>query len=344
MNAGSPDPFGDEGIKNIIESLDQGILVTDLQGRLILWNSVVDQHFRIENMSPDKTLKALFPNFWEEYRGRIWGDILLSEIIQGGLKKKLSRFPLKTSNGKIRYFDLKGSPLRNPLGEIIGAVLAMNDVTDNIYLENQMMRQARTTSLADLGASIAHEIRNPLNSISLNIQLIKEWLDRPNEVSQEEMRETIGNVLSEIHRLNERIRYFLKFSRMQDVHLLVEDLNGCVQQVLKLLAEEARIANVTLFETLSPSLPNVKIDRNLLAQAIYNICLNGIQAMKPQGGGMLEVVTQTNSDYVLLEIKDNGPGLAPEVMDKLFNLFFTTKEDGTGLGLAIANQIGRAHV
>ena len=328
-------------LKETIDSMEQSVVVVNIDNKMLVWNSVMEQNFLTEKDFSGKTLNSIFPAFWEEYKGEIWGETLVNEVIKKGNSEKMYRFPLKTAKSQIRYFDLKASPLKNNKQNIIGAILTMNDVTDSINLEKQLLRQAKTASLANLGASIAHEIRNPLNSISLNIQLIKEWILKP-EVSQKEMIETVDNVLSEINRLNDLIRYFLKFSRLPEPELIVGNIDSCVQQALKLLYEQAKRLNVDIIENLSKT-SEILMDKNLLSQAIYNICLNGIQAMKSQGGGRLEISSFDTSGYVMLEIKDNGHGFLTETKDKLFELFFTTKEDGSGLGLPIANQIIEKH-
>ena len=334
-------PSGDY-IENIIQSLEQNLAVIDTKQRVVLWNPQMEAQFFDKAEALGKPLSRLFPRFWEEYREKIWGEILVSDVIGNGTTQELLRFPLKTRDNRFRYFDLKGTPLKNAQKEIIGAILIMNDVTDKIYLENQLLRHARTTSLANLGASVAHEIRNPLNSISLNIQLIKEGLENPDSYSQQEIIEIVENVLTEIKRLNDIIRYFLEFSRPPAPYKVPEDSNASVKQVLRLLAKEAEQADVQMIENLG-NLPKIPIDRNQLSQAIYNICLNAIQEMKKQGGGKLEVTTLANKDYILLEFKDNGLGIDPSIKDKLFDLFCTTKEEGSGLGLPIANQIVEKH-
>lgn len=330
-----------EYLENILESLDQSIAVTDQQWHVLIWNSKMTTNFFPKEKAVQQTLQALFPSFWQEYRGQIWGDVLAAQVMKLGQPAKIVRFPLPAQDGKIRYFDIHGSPLKNSQQDVLGLILILNDVSDNIALENQLVRQARTTSLANLGASIAHEIRNPLNSISLNIQLIKEWLATP-QVSQNEVQETLDNVLSEIRRLDELIRDFLRFSRPPQPQLILEDPNTAVKQALRLLAEPAKKQHVEIITNFG-ELPNVMMDRNQLSQAIYNICLNGIQALQEQGGGRLEVSTLDRLGFVVIEIKDDGLGLSLPARDNLFNLFFTTKEDGSGMGLPIANQIVERH-
>ncbi|HRU52698.1 MAG TPA: ATP-binding protein [Planctomycetota bacterium] len=328
-------------LQNILESIDSCILVTDSSGKIMYWNESMASCFLPKN-AKGQMLKNILPMFWEEYKGKIFGEIIENEIFQKGEKKEFSRFPMSMHDQKIRYFDIKGSPLRNNQNEIVGIILIFLDATENMLLENKLLRQAKTTSLANLGASIAHEIRNPLNSISLNIQLTQEWLQHPEEDNQEEILETLQNVLSEIDRLNDLIRDFLQFSRPPDPQRTLQDPTEAVQQAIRLIQENARVAHVDIILSLS-LLPKIYIDRNQISQAVYNISLNAIQSMKEQGGGRLEISTFQNKDYCLIEIKDNGMGFTPGALEKLFDLFFTTREEGSGLGLPIANQIIENH-
>ncbi len=340
-------------LEMIVESLEQGIIVADAQGKLFFWNEMIEKNFlpqkKEKQSSVEKTedtesytLQQIFPNFWEEFRQQIWGEILQKDVIENGTSRKFARFPIKTYDQKIRYFDLKGIPLSDCKNKNWGIILTFNDVTENIFLENQLLRQAKTTSLANLGSSIAHEIRNPLNSISLNIQLIKEWLQTPQESSQEEIMTTLDNIIAEIRRLDDLIRHFLRFSRPPEPQFTWGNLNDVVKQSLRLLIEPAKKNKVEIVTTFQ-QLPQILMDSNQLSQAIYNICLNGIQALHEQGGGKLEVSTLNHNDFIIVEIKDNGLGLSQAAQANLFNLFFTTKQDGSGLGLPIANQIVERH-
>ncbi len=330
-------------MENLVESIAQNIVVIDDQGRIVIWNSHMEMQFCPKEKAIGKSLKEIFPTFWEEFKGKVWGHILRENIIQKGESSELLRYPLNTTLKKIRYFDLKASPLRNrSQKKILGCIIVMEDVTHRIYLETQLLRHARTTSLANLGASIAHEVRNPLNSISLNIQLIREGLKIPESSSREEMLEIAEYVLEEIQRLNQIIHHFLKFSRPPEPYMKRQDLNETIRHVVQVIREEARQSRVEINLHLD-DLPKLNLDRNQFSQALYNIAINAIQAMREQGGGILEFTTMNIKDYILLEIRDNGPGFQVDDPSELFDLFFSTKEEGTGLGLAIANQIIERH-
>lgn len=327
-------------IELFAESINHNIAVTDTQEKIIIWNSRIESQFAQKKLAIGQPLKELFPKFSEEFRGQILADMISTDVIKKGKTHEFARYPLETKSQKIRYFDLQFSPFKNNAGDIIGCIMTMIDATDKIYMENQLVRNARTTSLANLGASIAHEIRNPLNSISLNIQLIKEDIESSN--SQTETLEIIDNVLYEINRLNKIIKNFLSFSRPPEPTFVESDLNDIIRRVLSLLREEARQAGVEITTNLG-RLSRCFVDPDQISQAVYNIALNAIQEMQKNEGGILEVSTLSVDEYILIEIKDNGPSLQIEDKSQLFDLFFTTKEDGTGLGLPIANRIVERH-
>lgn len=329
-----------EYVQNLLQSLDQQILVVDTEQNVVVWNSRMEKLFPPGAEAAGKPLSGLFPRLWEEYRGKVYGHMLAEEVIGKGERLDILRYPWRSAHGRNRYFDIRITPLQDRKGRILGAILVMNDVTDRVSLEDQLLRNAKTSSLADLGASVAHEIRNPLNSISLNIQLVKEYLENPNRCSREELLEIVSNALSEIKRMNDIIRCFLDFSRPPTPQFQLQDPNLSIRKALLLLSEQARQARVRIVEDLG-DLPDLWIDQNQLSQAVYNICLNAIQEMKKQGSGTLEVSSQLQKDYVILEVKDNGPGIRNR--EKLFDLFYTTKEEGSGLGLPIANKIVESH-
>ncbi|WP_372369333.1 nitrogen regulation protein NR(II) [Candidatus Uabimicrobium sp. HlEnr_7] len=326
-------------IKLFAESVNQSIVVTDTKEKIVIWNSQIESQFSGKEQAIGQPLKKMFPRFREEFRGKILADIISKDVIKKGKTHEFSRYPLEIKSQKIRYFDLQFSPFKNNNGEIIGCIMTMIDATDKIYMENQLLRNARTTSLANLGASIAHEIRNPLNSISLNIQLIKEDIESSN--SQTETLEIIDNVLYEIQRLNKIIKNFLSFSRPPEPRFILSDINDIIRRVLSLLREDARQAGVEIVSNLE-RLSLTLVDPDQISQAVYNIALNAIQEMN-NTSGILEVSTLSVDEYILIEIKDNGPSLQMEDKSQLFDLFFTTKEDGTGLGLPIANRIIERH-
>ena len=193
----------DELALQILDSMEQGILVFDIKGNLLYWNEFIATNF-INNKNDSKTLHDLFPQFWKEYNGIIVGTSLVQDVIIKGLHKEILRFPITTKDNQVRYFDLKSFPLKNKDNSIQCAVLCFLDATENIKQESQFLNQIRTTSFADLREEIAEEIRNPLNSIELNAELLQKWMSCPQKNERQEILDTVADILDSIKRKQRR--------------------------------------------------------------------------------------------------------------------------------------------
>lgn len=219
------------------------------------------------------------------------------------------------------------------------ALLTLEDVSEAVRLEALQLRQARTQALANLGDSIAHEIRNPLNSIHMNVQLLREGLADA-KADPDRLDRTASTVQSEIKRLDRVVRDFVQYSRPPALRLLPGSINHVVRAALDVLDAQIRAKGIQVDTDLQSARP-VCMDRDRLQRAIYNVLLNAVQIL-PDGG---RIVCRSRDDErrCLLEISDDGPGLDPAKSAHIFDLFYTTKPGGTGLGLPIANRIVEEH-
>ncbi|MBI4617094.1 MAG: PAS domain-containing protein [Planctomycetes bacterium] len=328
-------------MESLVENIDLDIFVINQEGVIYIWNRSLEDAVCPRHEAIGRHFWEVFPGFTEEFQGKVWGDRVMVEVLEEGRVVEQSRYPQKTRDGQIRIYDLKAFPLALDEKRWGGAVVVRHDVTDRIQLEEQLVRTARTSSLAQLGASIAHEIRNPLNSISLNLQLITELVTGPGEVPRQELVETAKLVKSEIDRLNRIIKDFLQFARSPQTRARPESVPELLEYSSRLLGEEARRSGVRIVLEVDHDLPPVEIDRDQISQALYNLMLNSIQEMP--GGGTLVAGARRGRDFLSLYVRDTGPGIAAEEKDRLFDLFYSTKEGGTGLGLAIAHRIVEGH-
>jgi two-component system, NtrC family, sensor kinase len=179
-------------------------------------------------------------------------------------------------------------------------------------------------------SQIAHEIRNPLNSMSLNIELLEDELPSSND----EARSLIRSVLRELDRLNEIVSEYLQFSRFPKPHLK----RGHVETVIHELASSFRPPqNIRFNVQTGPKTPEVWLDEALLRQVLDNLMRNAVEAIS--GEGNIELETDVLDRFVVIRVKDDGAGIPSDVQAKLFEPFFTTKAHGTGLGLATSQQI-----
>jgi two-component system sensor histidine kinase HydH len=200
----------------------------------------------------------------------------------------------------------------------------------------QLKRADRLSAIGQLSASLAHEIRNPLASIEGSTDI----LEQPN-VSDEMRREFLGVIRKESRRLNRRLTNLLDFARPRKPEFRLVDPARLIESVGSLVAPTAERAGITL-ERSAPAAPLlVQCDPEQLKQVVLNLTINAIQAMA--GGGRIELSVGASDGGVRISVRDEGPGIPAEDLDKVFDPFFTTKESGTGLGLSVAHQIVTQH-
>src|SRR3984957_10498878 len=196
----------------------------------------------------------------------------------------------------------------------------------------------RLAAISSITGGVAHEIKNPLNAISLRLDLLRARLGAP----EEELVAEIEILSSEVRRLDRVVKTFLDFSRPVDVKLEKVNLAELVSEVAKLMTPQAELANVTLeFQALENDPAFINGDPDMLKQAVLNLVTNALDVMK--NGGELRLRVSRVNDYVVLEVVDNGPGIPPELRDKVFQLYFTTKAKGSGIGLAMTYRAVQLH-
>jgi signal transduction histidine kinase len=205
---------------------------------------------------------------------------------------------------------------------------------------------------AALVGGLAHEIRNPLSTIRLNMELLAEDFaaedpESPTRHRDRRARAKIDLVRQECDRLQKLLGDFLDFARQESLVLEPGNLNTELEQLLDFFAPRAAEAGVELVRYLDPELPAVRLDRETFRSAVLNLLLNAVQAMEAvqamDGGGQLVVRTRAAGLGVLLELIDTGPGMDAETLGKIFQAFYTTKQGGSGLGLPTARKIIEAH-
>lgn len=329
-----------ETLDQLLDSIDLDIAVVNRIGKVIVWNEHLARSWCSKERAIGADIRDLMPQLMEVYRGYRIAEALLEDVVGEGKTIAIPRYPLRRRSGALAVLDFKAYPLRGRGAAILGAVLVMADVSEKVELEQQLIRSARTTSLARLGASMAHEIRNPLSSLQLNIELIQEGL-QGDTVDREGLLETTGVVLEEARRLNELVTHFMEFARPAPPSFELVPLSEPVMVALRLLAEDAKRAGVQVEVELPDDLPPCRLDRRQIQQVVYNIALNALQMM--EGGGALHVKAWSHPDHVAVRIRDTGPGIPPDALESLFDLFFSTREGGTGLGLPIAQRIVESH-
>ncbi|MGB9486034.1 MAG: ATP-binding protein [Terriglobia bacterium] len=222
-------------------------------------------------------------------------------------------------------------------GGAMGCLVTLRDASTRAKIEDQIDVTTKLAALGRLTSGVAHEVKNPLNAMVLQVEILKSKLT--------EQGERVGPHLeilsSEIRRLDRVVKTFLDFTRPVEIHPVPTPVEGLVREVFLLAEPQALKNNVRLVFEHQGTLPTINVDRDLMKQALLNLVLNGCQAMP--SGGQLKVKPQTDGHHVNLEVSDQGVGIPPEARQKIFSLFYTTKPGGSGIGLAMAFRVLQLH-
>ena len=261
-------------------------------------------------------------------------------------------YPAVRFDGSLMYVKVSGKPRFDAKGAFLGYRGTGNDVTAAVradqaeaalrQVQAELVHVARVTSLGELAASIAHEVTQPIAATLTNAQAALRWLrlDPPEQL--DEVQKALERIVRDAARAGavvQRIRNLVKKAPPHDDRV---DINAAIREVIELTRSEAMKNGVLMRTELADSLPLVRGDRVELQQVILNLVLNAVEAMSPltEGPRELQIVTsRTESNHVLIAVRDTGPGLAPAAEEKLFKAFHTTKPSGLGLGLSICRSI-----
>ncbi|MDH3197144.1 MAG: ATP-binding protein [Candidatus Krumholzibacteria bacterium] len=315
---------------HILTHMSSGVLVVDSDGELITMNPAAEEILgvrreRVLGRSLAEALSAEAPELVTE----------LSEALECERGKSRHEVMVRTSE---RHAPLGTSIslLRDAENEKRGVIAVFTDLTEVVEMRERVRKADRLAAVGELAAGIAHELRNPLASISGSIEVLAGEL----ELGGEERR-LMELVMRESDRLDHIISDFLEYARLRPPSRARIAIDACLEEVLVLLKNNAKSEGVNIQFTRRGKLPAVRADDEQMRQVFMNLAVNSCEAMH---GGDLEIVAEpVGGDWVRLAFRDTGPGILPEHAARLFEPFFTTKEGGTGLGLALANRIVEAH-
>jgi len=224
-------------------------------------------------------------------------------------------------------------------GERMGALVTLRDLDSLESINTQLQVSERLAALGRITAGVAHEVKNPLNSMRLWLENLKESL--PDSGQETAALQAVQVLDKEIDRLDAVVKRFLDFSRPMDVRLEATQLSDLLKDVLEIARPQMQQANVQLAQLLPIDVPQVYVDRDLLKQAVLNLLLNAVEAMP--SGGQLRVVLSRRGEMAEISVGDTGKGISAENRQKVFQLFFTTRPGGSGIGLATTFRIVQLH-
>ena len=313
----------------VLEAMTHGIIVLDEAHAIRLIN---------------KAAERMLPFAGDELTGRaVW---------QVGDDEQVAAFLRDTLIGSDRVLDgeftLEGAHAATleitivPLvrdRRIDGSLVHLDDITERRSEEARLRRAESLASMTTLAAGVAHEIRNPLTSMSIHLQLIQRSLG--GQTVPAEIDESLSTMTEEIQRLNKIVVDFLFAVRPMNSELREGDVNDVLQPLLAFLRPELSASGIEVVEKLASRLPPAPIDERLLREALLNIVKNAKAAMP--AGGTLTVGTMLDGERIRITVQDNGTGIPDDIADKIFEPYFTTREFGSGLGLTLTYKIIKEH-
>ena len=217
----------------------------------------------------------------------------------------------------------------------------MRDITEEKMFNEEWVRTKTLSTLGQYSNELAHEIKNPLNAINIQMSLLEREIAKHDMRSKEELCDIVKVVKEEITRLNKLAKECLDFSKSGDLNRKDEDIGQIFEELLSLIVPHAELNGIDIYLRMLEDCPQVLADRDKLKQALLNIIINSIDVM--EGGGEIEINVTKEDGHLNISIKDTGPGIPEEQHDKIFDLFYSTKSGGTGVGLAITKNIIHAH-
>ncbi|GFO55833.1 PAS domain-containing sensor histidine kinase [Geomonas sp. Red276] len=327
---------------NVVDSFGDGVIVLDNAGAVTHMNPAAEEMAGVSRrLAKGKPFKDIFK-----------GEDALNEMVAKTVATGMSvsdheNIVLKRS-GRITPIGTSTSPLLSSSGERIGTIVLMRDLTNVRELEAAVRQADRLSSLGALAAGLAHEIKNPLGGINGAAQLLE--MEFPDN---EDLREYIRVMLKEVQRVNVIVEELLALASPGRLKLSKVNLHRVLSDIVLLQKRATGGREIGIQQYFDPSIPAILADESLLTQLFLNLIKNAIEAVGE--GGVVKVSSRVLSDYamnqigerrarmVAIDVADNGPGIAPDVLENLFTPFFTTKSKGTGLGLAICQKIVSEH-
>ncbi|MCC5912368.1 MAG: sensor histidine kinase [Clostridiaceae bacterium] len=307
---------------NILNSIDSGVIALNYEGDILSTNR------QIKNILGSKAnVKDFLEN---ESLSKEVKKVLLDE--ESIVKKEYSCITLKSKESHLKIIM---KPLKNISGNSQGAVVVVEDITMIKKLETQVKRGERLAAVGQLASGIAHEIRNPLGIIKTISQTMHHGLE------EVELKEGLQIIEHEIDRANNVIKGLLDFSRSNKVKIENINLSELLKEIVMITKKFGQHNGVAITLVYN-SCARIQGDTDKLKQAFINIILNGIQAM--ENGGELTILLDIEEHrWARISFSDKGKGIEASTLDKIFNPFFTTKDEGTGLGLSITHRIIEEH-
>ncbi len=316
-------------LKNILHTSDAAIMVVDQNEKFIAWNKGAEKIFGYtEDEVIGQKSSLLLPTgkkYFEEL------NFIIEEVGEKGFAR-ISETERRAKGGKIIPVELNITKLPTKEGDYTGRTVIIKDSTEVKKLQQQIDQSEKLAVIGQLAAGVAHEIGNPLTSISSIVQLLQR------KVKEEFVSEQLANIRSNIDRISKIVRELVDFSRPPGHERSTIQVTDVIKTAIGIVKYDKRVKKVEFIVKLEPDMPKINLVPDQILQVFINILFNALDAI--EGNGKIEVKSYHTKDSVFIEIKDNGCGMDKETISKIFDPFFTTKEVGKGTGLGLSVSYG----
>ena len=327
--------------ENIVESINVGVFALDPEDRIESWNAQMEaMHGTARGAVLRRPSREIFAAEFADELDRLRDEHGVHTLY---------KFRLPLPEGELRTANITVAPLLNRDLEAVGRIVIIDDISDRVSMEAQLTQAEKLSSIGLLAAGVAHEVNTPLAVISSYTQMLGKQL-RLDENAQARLGPVIEKITQQTFRASEIVNGLLNFSRMSTVDMVRIDLNQVVKETVLLLEHQMRSSGVTVALELDAELPEISGNRGKLQQVLVNLVLNARDALADVSKPLITLSTRANGQRIELQVADNGIGMAPEVLRKIYDPFFTTKAQpregqrkGTGLGLAVSYGIMQEH-
>lgn len=322
---------GESGwLSTMLGGLSDAVVVVNPQGSVLSLNRPAEKLLaRRRDELEGKSLEELVPR-----------DHPVNRVVKRALSRGESIGPTNVrieDSDRRTVYALSAQVLRDENG-ISGVMVSARDMDKLSRLGSHLSYSQKLAALGKLTSGVAHEIKNPLNAMVIHVALLREKLARS---GPPEAKASLDTLEQEIRRLDRVIQGFLKFTRPEDLQLTSVTLPELLEEVVRLVSAEAEASGIAIAADVSTALPPVYGDRELLQQVFVNLMRNAIEAMP--GGGRLDLSARPVEDNIEIAFSDTGVGVDPDLLDKIFDLYFTTKSKGSGIGLSVVYRIVQLH-
>jgi PAS domain S-box-containing protein len=328
-----------------------GSWACNIAARVMRYSS--EEHSRLYGFDPESEMpsfKEFVQRIHPEDRARV---VEIAERANCAGKDFEAQFRALLPDGTTKYVYGVGHPVFSPSGDVGEFVGILIDVTERKRAdeERERLRQvqadlahlSRVTTMGELTASLAHEIRQPISAAITNAKTCSRWLRRE-EPDVAEACEAVSRLVKDVTRAADIIDRISSLFKKGALQRELVDVNELIEEMIVLLRSEANRCSISIGTELAEDLPKAMADRVQLQQVFMNLMLNGIDAMKETtGGSELTIKSEVDDGKLLISVSDTGVGLAPEQAEQIFKAFLTTKDKGTGMGLPISRSIIESH-